>query len=605
MSGFRANSIVNRDGTGAPNFPNGIVATGATFTQVSSVNATFSGNLTIGGTVSYQEVENIDAVGVVTAQQGIQVEANGLTVTGVGTFNNSIEVVGVTTADANGLNVAGVITATTLKGSGANLTGILPTLSGIASGALTDGAPVIIQSDGTFKTVTQSTVSNSPTITNGGNWTNVENSYNTVSHQPGTSKYMVFYRDGNDNDYGKCVVGTLNGDKTSFSFGSIVTFESARVEIYGAVYVPNIGKHVVIYSDQGNSRYLTYGIVYMNGTTPRVDATGVIDSSRTDQADICLFGISKIVIAYQGGGGGTLRAIVGDPSSSSITFGSAVAWGGSGGTEQYAGISTTSDSNKVVVSGRDTIGIARVGTISGTSISFGSKITLNSDGGTDYATQWNTITYDSSTQKNLFTFRDGSTGYLASRVGTVSGTSISFGTKQVHTSQGARNCDSVYQSSNQKTLVAYRNDTTNNLNISEMEISGTNVSAANTVALGLTFTSAGDYHISYDSTIDRSIIGAQKSSLPTYGFLGIVTPGSTSTTTNLTANNFLGFSNAAYTDGQTATIQITGSVDDAQSGLTTARKHYVQNDGTLGITTDDPLVEAGVAISATEIIVKG
>ena len=32
MSGFRANSIVNRDGTGAPNFPNGIVATGATFT---------------------------------------------------------------------------------------------------------------------------------------------------------------------------------------------------------------------------------------------------------------------------------------------------------------------------------------------------------------------------------------------------------------------------------------------------------------------------------------------------------------------------------------------------------------------------------------------
>ena len=45
-----------------------------------------------------------------------------------------------------------------------------------------------------------------------------------------------------------------------------------------------------------------------------------------------------------------------------------------------------------------------------------------------------------------------------------------------------------------------------------------------------------------------------------------------SLSTNLTANNFLGFSNAAYTDGQTATIQITGSVDDAQSGLTTAKK---------------------------------
>ena len=328
--------------------------------------------------------------------------------------------------------------------------------------------------------------------------------------------------------------------------------------------------------------------------------------SRTDQGDCTVIGNQYVVFAYQGGGGGTLRAKVGDPSSSSMNFGSAVAWGGSGSTEQYAAISTTSDTSKVVVAARDTIGIARVGTVSGTSISFGSKITLNSDGGTDYPTQWNTISYDSSTQKNLFTFRDGSTGYLASRVGTVSGTSISFGTKQVHTSQGARNCDSVYQSSNQKTLVAYRNDTaSNNFYISELEISGTNVSAASTVALNESFTSAGDYHISYDSTIDRSIIGAQKSTLPTYGFLSIVTPGSTSTTTDLTANNFVGFSDDNYTNGQTAKIQIAGSVDDAQTGLTTARTYYVQNDGSLSTTAGNPSVEAGTAVSATKIIIKG
>ena len=55
--------------------------------------------------------------------------------------------------------------------------------------------------------------------------------------------------------------------------------------------------------------------------------------------------------------------------------------------------------------------------------------------------------------------------------------------------------------------------------------------------------------------------------------------------TNLTENNFVGFSDAAYSDGATAKIQIAGSVDDAQSGLTTAKKHYVQRDGSLGITT--------------------
>ena len=77
------------------------------------------------------------------------------------------------------------------------------------------------------------------------------------------------------------------------------------------------------------------------------------------------------------------------------------------------------------------------------------------------------------------------------------------------------------------------------------------------------------------------------------------------TGTNLTANNFLGFSDAAYSDGATAKIQIAGSVDDAQSGLTTAKKHYVQNDGSLSTTAGDPSVEAGVGISTTQIIVLG
>ena len=74
--------------------------------------------------------------------------------------------------------------------------------------------------------------------------------------------------------------------------------------------------------------------------------------------------------------------------------------------------------------------------------------------------------------------------------------------------------------------------------------------------------------------------------------------------TNLTSSNFLGFSNAAYTDGQTATVQIAGAVDDAQSGLTTGSLHYVKPDGTLSTTAGNPSVEAGTALSATKIKVK-
>ena len=50
--------------------------------------STFNGNVTIGGTLTYQDVTSIDAIGMVTARKGIQVLADGLTVTGVSTLSN-------------------------------------------------------------------------------------------------------------------------------------------------------------------------------------------------------------------------------------------------------------------------------------------------------------------------------------------------------------------------------------------------------------------------------------------------------------------------------------------------------------------------------------
>jgi hypothetical protein len=46
-------------------------------------------------------------------------------------------------------------------------------------------------------------------------------------------------------------------------------------------------------------------------------------------------------------------------------------------------------------------------------------------------------------------------------------------------------------------------------------------------------------------------------------------------------------------------------VDRNQTSLTAGQKYYVQVDGALGLTPADPSVEAGTAISSTEILVKG
>lgn len=76
---------------------------------------------------------------------------------------------------------------------------------------------------------------------------------------------------------------------------------------------------------------------------------------------------------------------------------------------------------------------------------------------------------------------------------------------------------------------------------------------------------------------------------------------------NVNNENFLGFSAGAYSSGATATIQIVGSIDDAQSGLTTGRRYYVQADGSLETYASVflPDAYAGLATSATKILVKG
>ena len=60
--------------------------------SVTAASGAFSGNVSVGGTLTYQDVEHIDSVGIITAQQGIQVLANGLDITGVSTFKSNVSI---------------------------------------------------------------------------------------------------------------------------------------------------------------------------------------------------------------------------------------------------------------------------------------------------------------------------------------------------------------------------------------------------------------------------------------------------------------------------------------------------------------------------------
>jgi len=89
MSRIRANTIVNGAGTGAPDFPRGAIISGiSTITAdiqsdninitgvVTATSANFTGNVSIGGTLSYDDVTNIDSIGIVTARDGLDTPTN-------------------------------------------------------------------------------------------------------------------------------------------------------------------------------------------------------------------------------------------------------------------------------------------------------------------------------------------------------------------------------------------------------------------------------------------------------------------------------------------------------------------------------------------------
>ena len=117
MSRLRANSITNKGANGAPTATNGLEVTGiCTATDFSGqagaaadfpngltgTTGTFSGNLGVGGVLTYEDVTNVDSIGVITARDGIR--------------------------------CTGIITATSFVGDGSALTGIAV---GLATEAIT------------------------------------------------------------------------------------------------------------------------------------------------------------------------------------------------------------------------------------------------------------------------------------------------------------------------------------------------------------------------------------------------------------------------------------------------------------------------------------
>lgn len=424
------------------------------------------------------------------------------------------------------------------------------------------------------------------------NGTPVEYGDANTAHQSATfdsnsNKVVVAFR--GTSDHGKAVVGTVNGTDNSISFGTVVTFEAASQLNNAITFDSSNNKVVIAYRDEGNSNYGTAIVGTVSGTDISFGSPAVFNTGRSDSISIAFDSSNnKVVIAYRDNGNSNYgTAIVGTVSGTGISFGSEVVF-----KSATTGVTSTvfdSNSNKVAILYNDGAGKAVVGTVSGTGISFGSEATFESG-----AVDGLSTAFDSNLNKIVAAYRDeGNSNHGTSAIGTISGTDITFGTPVVFESAGILSTGTAFDTGVNKVNIFYKDGGNSDYGtVIVGTVSGTTISFGTPVVYEEATTSA--FAATFDSNSKRVI--------------GVNTDGGNSTkgTAVVFCNaGTIGTVRGEVADGGNAVIDSTNTISRNQSGLTAGQTLFVQTDGTLSETADDPSVTAGTAISATELIVKG
>ena len=247
MSGLRVNTLRGASTGTSPTFPDGVIVSGVTTStsfsgnvtgnvtgnvvgnvtgdvtgNVTGTTGTFTGNVSVGGTLTYDDVTNVDSIGIITARSGIRIGA--------------------------GQSVSAVSGIVTYYGDGSQLTGVESGSSNfVASGTIPNGATVIIKADGTASTITQTTVPagfGSPVNFDSDQAAKVGSIYDSTS-----GKVVVVYEDSGNSNALTAIVGTVSG--TSISFGSPTQAHTSAY--FRAVASGGANKVVIAFRDDGNS----------------------------------------------------------------------------------------------------------------------------------------------------------------------------------------------------------------------------------------------------------------------------------------------------------------------------------------------------------------
>ena len=464
----------------------------------------------------------------------------------------------------------------------------------VATGSIASGATVIMNSDGTVTSA--GNVSNNDSISYGAASTIVTsaNVYPISCVYDTTAQKVVAVYATASATY--AIVGTVSG--TTISWGTPVSIVAARARFLNGCFHTANGTSVFSIVHDASGTYQSYAFtISVSGTVPTIGtlysyyAIGQVNTqyiAYDTNANKCLIVFGAVATAYA-------NAVVATVSGTTITFGTTNVWD-SNADQQYCIVyDSTAQKSIVFYNQGSTSTRAAVATISGTNVTFGTVTIVQPS---EYCS-FPGGAYDPVNNKSAIFWGSGSgKGYAA--VATISGTTVSFGTPVVFTTV-SRNPQYVFAAFNpsiSKIDVGFSNASSSTDTYSFVAtISGITITFGSivTVSSGSTIFSNC---LTYDSNNQKAIFVA--SGTNGYGYVGSV-----GSATNLTTTNFFGISTTAVSTGQSATINTIGAINSKQTSLTAGTGYYVQNDGTLGTTAASPSVFAGLATSATSILIKG
>ena len=389
--------------------------------------------------------------------------------------------------------------------------------------------------------------------------------YSALSYDTNANKVVVANRKDSPSNYGVAFVGTVSG--TSISFGAEATFNAANSDNISSVFDSNSNKVVIAYSDVGNSSHGTVVVGTVSGTTISFGTAVVFEAAAVQGISIAFDSTNNtVVIFYEDDANSDYgTAVVGTVSGTSISFGTPVVFD-SVNMQITGGEAAVYDSanNRAVIFYRNSNyeGYAAVGTVSGTSISFGTPVKFSSG-----AAELNYIsaTFDSAANKIVTSYRvNTDSGYGKAIVGTVSGASISFGSESTFESASTNFTSSTFNSTLNQVVISYSDAGNSNYGtLVTSTVSGTNISFSTPVVFSST--TAAQYIATIFDPDTNNVVSSYADSAASYHPKSVVTS----------------FSNA----------------------LTIGTDYFVQSDGTLSTTSST--VPAGRALSTTSILLEG